>query len=126
MDDSQPGPPSQAVPPATAKPSQVQTLGILTLISGIINCLIGLGLMFTVVWIVPAAFSVVLGILEIIYATKLMADPVRVEKPAKHIAVMEIVNIINGSVFSLVVGILGLVWGSEPGVKSYFSARSGS
>lgn len=113
-----PGP----APTVGEKPSQIQTLGILTLISGIINCLIGLGLMITVVWILPAAFSIVLGILEIVYATKLMATPIRVDKIAKHIAIMEIVNIINGALLAVVVGILALVWMGEPKIKEYFAA----
>jgi hypothetical protein len=118
-------PPQPAAPVSdTAKPSQVQTLGILVLISGIINCLVGLGLMFTIVWILPAAFGIVVGILEILYATKLMPDPIKVSKPAKHIAIMEIVAIINGSVFSLVVGILALIWYNEPKIKEYFDSQS--
>lgn len=117
-------PPQPAAPvPATAKPSQIQTLGILVLISGILNCLIGLGLVFTVVWILPAAFGIVVGILEILYATKLMPDPIKVSKPAKHIAIMEIVAIINGSIFSVVVGILALIWYNEPKIKEYFDSQ---
>jgi len=107
------------------KPSQLQTLGILTLISGILNCLIGVSWAFTIIWLLPAAFSIVLGILEIIYATKLMADPVRTDRIAKHIAIMQIVNIINGAILAVVVGILALVWTNEPKVKEYFAARSG-
>jgi hypothetical protein len=117
-------PPQPAAPvSAAAKPSQIQTLGILVLISGIINCLAGLGLLFTVIWILPAAFGIVVGILEILYATKLMADPIKVNKPAKHIAIMEIVAIINGSLFSVVVGILALVWYNEPKIKEYFDSQ---
>ncbi|MFO7639517.1 MAG: hypothetical protein R6X14_09560 [bacterium] len=79
-------------------------------------------MMITVVWILPAAFSIVLGILEIVYATKLMATPIRVDKIAKHIAIMEIVNIINGALLAVVVGILALVWMGEPKIKEYFAA----
>ena len=106
------------------KPSQLQTLGILTLISGILNCIIGVLFVFTVVWILPAAYSIVLGILEILYATKLMATPVRVDKIAKHIAIMQIVNIINGALLAVVTGILALVWTNDPKVKEYFEARN--
>jgi hypothetical protein len=120
---TEPTPQPAAPVSATAKPSQVQTLGILVLVSGIINCLVGLGLVFTVVWILPAAFGIVVGVLEILYATKLMADPIKVNKPAKHIAIMEIVAIINGSLFSVVVGILALVWYNEPKIKEYFESQ---
>lgn len=109
--------------PCSTKPSQVQTLGILTLISGILNCMIGVGLMFTVIWILPAVYGIVVGILEIIYATKLMPDPIKVSKPNKALAIMEIITIINGSIFGLVVGILALVWYNDPKVKEYFDSR---
>ena len=118
-----PQPAPAAPPPSSDKPSQIQTLGILTLISGIINCIVGVSWMFTVVWILPAAYSIVLGILEIIYATKLMGDPIKVNKPGKHIAIMEIVNIINGSIFSVVVGILALIWYNDEKVKAYIESQ---
>jgi hypothetical protein len=119
----QPTQPAEAPQSAATKPSQIQTLGILTLISGILNCILGVSLMFTVVWILPAAYSIVIGILEIIFATKLMPDPIKVSKPGKHIAIMEIINIINGSVFSLVVGILALVWYNDEKVKVYIESQ---
>lgn len=117
--------PSQTVTPQPcgSKPSQVQTLGILTLISGILNCMIGVGLMFTVIWILPAVFGIVVGILEIIYATKLMPDPIKANKPNKTVAILEIITIINGSIFGLVVGILALVWYNDPKVKEYFERQ---
>ncbi|MBN2537604.1 hypothetical protein JXB37_04955 [candidate division WOR-3 bacterium] len=109
--------------PCSAKPSQVQTLGILTLISGILNCMIGVGLMFTVIWILPAVYGIVVGILEIIYATKLMPDPIKVCRPNKTLAILEIITIINGSIFGLVVGILALVWYNDLKVKEYFDSQ---
>lgn len=129
MDENLQGPPPEASAPAvsvTEKPSQLQTLGILRLISGILNCLIGFSLLFTVVWILPAAFGIVVGILEIINATKLMASPIRLGKPAKPLAIMEIICIINGSVMSLVVGILALVWYNDPKIKNFFDAQPGA
>jgi len=129
MDENLQGTPPQSPAPAaptTDKPSQLQTLGILRLISGILNCLIGFSLMFTVVWILPAAFGIVVGILEIINATKLMANPIRVTKPAKPLAIMEIICIINGSVMSLVVGILALVWYNDPKIRDYYNSQTGA
>jgi len=120
-----PATPAAAVPPpigAPEKPSQLQVLGVLTLVSGIINCIIGILWVFTIIWMLPAAYSVVLGILEIIYATKLMANPVRTDRIAKHIAIMQIINIVNGALLAVVVGILALVWTNEPKVKDYLTA----
>ncbi|MFO7676738.1 MAG: hypothetical protein R6X12_10530 [bacterium] len=129
MSEDPASPPPEAnvrpVPAAAGpdKPSQLQTLGILRLISGIVNCLIGLSLMFTVIWILPAAFGIVVGILEIINSTRLMATPVGLGRLPRHLAVLEIIAIINGSVFSLVVGILALVWENEPRVRDYFAVH---
>lgn len=125
-DNLQPAPPppeAQAGYDSNEKPSQIQTLAILTLISGILNCLIGFGWMFTIVWIIPAAYSIVLGILEIVYATKLLATPIKVQELAKHIAIMQIINIINGALLAVVTGILALIWMNETRVKEYLAAQ---
>ncbi len=115
-----PGPGSSGT--RNAKPGTVQTIAILTLISGILNCVLGASLIFLTVfvWTVPAAFSIVVGILEIVYASRLLADPVRVFKPAKHIAIMEIINIVNGSATSLAAGIVALVLYNNPEIQEFF------
>jgi len=69
------------------------------------------------------AYAIVLGILEIIYATKILPDPIRISRPAKYLAIMEIVDIISVNLISLVVGILGLVFYDDAEVQAYFAAQ---
>lgn len=106
------------------KPGVLQALSIITLISGIINILVGLGGIVTIVWILPGVFSIVVGIMEIVYATKILPDPIRATKPSRAIAILEIINIISGSGTSLVVGILALVFYSNKDVADYFNQQA--
>ena len=110
---------------AKAKPAMVTAISIMELVNGILNCIWGMWLIFFVITIPLAAYSIVLGILEIISATKLLPDPINTDKPPRHIAIMEIVNIISLSVPSLVIGILTLVFYEDPKVKEYFQSRKG-
>lgn len=121
--------------PIPEKPSQVQTLGVLTLISGIVNIVytlsmigmliinaiatLGIGLIGFLclpIFLLPAA----LGVFEIIYGTKLMANPIKPVLPNKTIAILEICMIIGLQVFGPVVGILALVYYDDQKVKEYF------
>jgi hypothetical protein len=122
--------------PVLEKPSQVQTLGILTLISGIVNIVytltmigvlifnaiitLGIGLIGFLclpIFLLPAA----LGVFEIIYGIKLMANPMKPVLPNKTIAILEICMIIGLQVFGPVVGILALVYYDDQKVKDFFS-----
>ncbi|MFL7812221.1 MAG: hypothetical protein ACK2TT_03105 [Anaerolineales bacterium] len=113
-----------------AKPSKVQTMSILVLINGIINILwggllalliiigtIGIGLLCAPILILP----MVLGVVEIIYALNLMAEPPKVNAPSMAIAILEICSILFLNVFGVVVGVLSLVFINEEEVKSYFA-----
>ena len=102
------------------KPGALQAIAICTLVSGILNCLAGLAWVFSVFGIPLAAYCIVLGILEILYATKLMASPIKATKPAKYIAIMQIINIISGSVTSVAAGIVALVLYNNDDVKACF------
>ena len=113
-----------------AKPGMVTTIGVLTLVNGIVNILwsagitiaivlgtIGLGILCAPVTILP----LVLGIFEIIYGTRLLSTPPQPTKPSQTIAIMEICCILMGNVISLVVGILALVFYSQAEVRDYFA-----
>lgn len=115
--------------PTSNKPSEVQTLGILTLISGIINILAGLGLTATVVigtigiglicvplTILPTIF----GVFEILYAAKLLGEDAQSAGPSQSIAIVEIAMILFGNVISMAVGIVALVIYNNPNVRGYF------
>jgi hypothetical protein len=126
--------PPYAPPAGSQKPGMVQALSIMTLINGILNIMWGLGLTATVVistvgigllcspvTILPS----VLGIFEILYAVKLMANPPQPVKPSQAIAIMEICAILFINVPSTVVGILALVFYNDANVKAYFARING-
>jgi hypothetical protein len=125
-----PPPASYPAPTYQQKPGMVQAIAIMTLINGILNILaafaitasivlgtIGFGICCSPLTILPG----VLGIFEIIYATKLLANPPRPVQPSQTIAILEICCILSGNVISLVVGILALVFYGDPAVKEYFA-----
>jgi uncharacterized metal-binding protein len=134
MTQTPPLPPAApAIPP---KPGYVQAIAIMCLVDGILSILGGIGgvliplcgLMVPCVGLVTLCcvptllYAVVLGVLEIVYAAQVLPDPIRGVRPAKYLAIMQIVNIINGDVVSLTVGILSLVFYNDAQVKEYFRA----
>jgi hypothetical protein len=116
--------------PAQTKSPTVQMIGILMLISGIVNILIGgglvLGLALSLVLICCAPVGLLplaLGIFELIYAVRLLGTgPERQPyKWVQIIAILEIVSILAGNFISLVIGILNLVLLNDPEVRQSFS-----
>ena len=110
------------------KPSLVNVIAWTTLASGIVNLGWGLvvsatslltivGICCTPLTILPA----ILGIFEIIYAAKLLSTPPQPVRPATNLAILEIVCILTGNVFSMIVGILSLIFYNDPAVKNYFT-----
>jgi len=99
------------------KPGQVTAIAILTLISGIINCLTIFALF--ALWI-PAIFALVVGIFELVYAAKILPDPIRTSKMNKTVAILQIVNVINCAGLGVVTGILALVFYNDPRVQAYY------
>ena len=134
-----PTPVTPYVPPrplqyGPGKPGMVQVIAIMTLINGILNILYGLsvtaaivlGTFFVGILCAPVTIlPVVLGIFEIIYAAKLIANPPQPVKPSQAIAILEIVAIVSGNVISAVVGVLALVFYADANVKAYFARLNG-
>lgn len=124
-------PPAEYV--AANKPAKLKTVGILTLIDGILNIIWGsLALLsvfaFNFYGCIQGPLCITLGIFEVIIGPKLMAEPVQVKKPPTALAICQIVNIINVNLlglilFPVVVGIMSLVSFSDPEVKRYFEAH---
>jgi hypothetical protein len=117
------------------KPTLINVIAWSTLASGIINVLwgiglsatvvlstIGFGLICTPVTILPT----VLGIFEILYAAKLLSNPPQPVRPSQTIAILEIVCLLAGNLFSMVVGILSLVFYNDQIVKDYFARLNGT
>lgn len=114
------------------KPTLVQVITWMTLASGIVNLFWGiiasLTALATIVGIVCVPFTIlptILGVFEIIYAAKLLSNPAQPVLPSTNIAILEIVTILVGNVFSMVVGILALVFYNDLVVKDYFGRLNG-
>jgi hypothetical protein len=119
-----------AYTPTQEKPGMLTAITILTLISGITNILIGIGLSAGIVistlgiglLCVPLTIlPIILGIFEIIYSTQLLSNPPKVAKLNTTIAILELIAILVGNVISLVTGILVLVAQNDPAVKNYLA-----
>ncbi len=117
------------------KPTLVNVIAWMTLASGIVNLFwgiaasgaviastIGIGVICTPITILPT----VLGIFEIIYAAKLMSNPPQQVQPSTNIAILEIVCVLVGNIFAVVVGILALVFYNDLTVKDYFARLNGT
>ena len=115
------------------KPTLVHVIAWMTLVSGIVNLIWGVAaagtVLSTVIGIVCVPFAIlptVLGIFEIIYAAKLMSTPPQPVLPSTNIAILEIVCIVVGNVFSVVVGVLALVFYNDIAVREYFARLNGT
>src|SRR5262245_28003822 len=106
------------------KPGMVTAIAILTLIDGIMNLLVGLGYILSLFLAPIGIYAIVLGIMELIYAPQLLANPIQAPRLKTHIAVMQIINIISCQGLSLVTGILALVFAGNPEVRAYFHGGS--
>lgn len=120
--------------PTSDKPGMFTGLAVATLVSGIINILygltftggivlgtLGIGLLCAPVTILPT----ILGVFEILYAVKLLANPPQPVQPSQAIAIMEICCIVTGNVISAGVGIFALVAYSDATIKNYFARING-
>lgn len=130
--------PAEFSAPQGGKPGKIQALAIMTLIDGILNIVVvgfgwGLGILGSVIGTAGVGFfvliccpipiyAIVLGILEIIAATKLLPEPAKTKEFPKYLAIMQIINIISGGIFSIVIGILALVFANDPEVLAYFQS----
>ena len=72
------------------------------------------------------SFPIILGGFEIAYAIKLLSNPPQPVQPSQAIAILEIVALFVGNVFSLVVGILALIFYNDSTVKDYFARLNGT
>ena len=110
-----------------------KTCCVSSLISGIVNMFWGfvasLGMMGHLIGVVCVPITIlptILGIFEVIYAAKLLSAQPQPVKPAQTIAAFEIACVVFGNVFSLVVGILTLVFYNDLAVKYYFAQLDGA
>jgi hypothetical protein len=104
------------------KPWQVTTMGVLRIVSGVVNVTLGLSLFFCI----APLLLVPLGIAEIMSGANFLAARPKYPENNRTLAILEIVAMLSFGVISLVVGILSLVWSSQREVESYFAALAGS
>jgi hypothetical protein len=115
---------------STSKPSLVMAIALMTLVNGIFNVIWGISIIVGTIGLsllcfpVPL-FPIILGGFEIAYAIKLLANPPVPVQPSQAIAILEIVALFVGNVFSLVVGILVLIFYNDSAVKDYFAQVNG-
>ncbi len=113
------------------KPSLVMAIALMTLVNGIFNIIWGVGMIlntagFLLVCIPVSPLPIILGGFEIAYAVKLLANPPQPVQPSQTIAILEIAAVLVGNVFSLVVGILALIFYNDAAVKDYFAQLNGT
>lgn len=114
------------------KPTLINVIAWMTLISGIVNLFWGIGAsgaaLHSVIGVVCIPITIlptILGIFEIIYAAKLMSNPPQPVQPSTNLAILEIVCVLVGNIFAVVVGILALVFYNDLTVKDYFARLNG-
>lgn len=110
------------------KPALFTAIAVMTLISGIINLFWGfiasataLGTLVGIVCLPITILPTILGVFEIIYAAKLLSSQPQPVKPSQSIAILQILTFLIGNVFSMVVGILSLIFYNDVNVKDYFA-----
>jgi hypothetical protein len=115
------------------KPGLYTTIAVMTLTSGIINLFWGfiasataLGTIVGVVCLPLTILPTILGVFEIIYAAKLLSAQPEPVQPSQSIAVFEILTFFIGNIFSMVVGILALIFYNDLTVKEYFAHINGA
>jgi hypothetical protein len=115
---------------SSQRPGKVQAIAVMTLIGGILACLVGLH--WVVAWgaatmglccLWPGGYySLVIGILGIIKGSNLLGKDAHLLPPPKGMAVMMIINIVNGDVANLVMGIIILVFLNDPEVEGWYQS----
>jgi hypothetical protein len=97
------------------------TSGIINLFWGFIASATALGTIVGVVCLPITILPTILGIFEIIYAAKLLSAQPEPVQPSQNIAILEILTFLIGNIFSMVVGILALIFYNDVSVKEYFA-----
>ncbi len=114
------------------KPGLFTAIAVMTLTSGIINLFWGfiasataLGTIVGVICLPITILPTILGVFEIVYAAKLLSTQPEPVQPSQSIAIFEILTFLIGNIFSMVVGILALIFYNDQSVKEYFAQVNG-
>jgi hypothetical protein len=103
-------------------PGKARTVAALTLVGGIVAVIVGMVLAVTCVGLLwPGTYyTMVTGVLCILKGSQLLSPGGRFEAPPLATSIMQIVNIINLDFINVTLGILNLVFISDPDVRRYF------
>ena len=106
------------------KPGLFTAIAVMTLVSGIINLFWGfiasataLSTFVGIVCLPITILPTILGVFEIIYAAKLLSTQPQPVQPSQSIAIFQILTFLIGNIFSMVVGILALIFYNDLSVK---------
>jgi len=109
------------------KPGLITAIAVMALTSGIVDLFWGfvasttaLGTIIGVVCLPLTILPTILGIFEIIYAAKLLSNQPQPVQPSTSIAWFQVSTMLFGNLFSMVVGILSLIFYNDLTVKDYF------
>jgi uncharacterized membrane protein YbjE (DUF340 family) len=122
-----PTPPPPQYPPARSfgsKPPKVQAIAIMTTAGGGVAILFVLiDILFALICcitIVAVPYGIVVAVFALMKGIKLLNDHNQTETAPYNVAIMQIINIISLDVVNLVLGIITLVFLSDPEVKKYY------
>ncbi len=86
--------------------------------------MLAIGVVAFILLVALGIYFLVLAFLELRYGIRLLANLPGVLKPARHIAVMEIIAIVGGNIIAAVLGVLALMFYNDPAVQRYFDMLS--
>ncbi len=114
-------------------PGKVTAIAIMSIVSGAVSILSAvtllflgflyaltiIGLILTIFLWIPPIPLILLGIFNILHGAKLLSGKAR--SPNKLLPILDIVSIIFCNFIALVLGIINLVFYSDPEVEAYFN-----
>lgn len=121
-------------PPAVpqGRPGKVTAIGIMTLVGGVVALIVSFNYFFFGFWLgigtfgigcilfLPAVYSLALAIVAVIKGILILgAQPQQRSGPLLS-AIMQIVNVISLDLFNVALGVIVLVFASDPQVKAFF------
>jgi hypothetical protein len=125
---------TNSYPPAD-RPGQLQAIGILNVLDGVLNIIWSPTLAFIIltagvaslgigcIFLPLAALPMVTGILALLSGIRLLSSRPGPSRPDTGVAVLQIVNVLSGNVISLGIGIAALVLYNDAEVKAYFGSK---
>lgn len=113
------------------KPGALTAVAIMMLIAGVFNLIAGIGWFFSglmiyvvgvIFTIIPAAYCGIVGIVEIVYAARLLSERPTIQTPPYFVSILGIISIIFFSITSAILEIINLILMSDTEVKAYLNS----